>query len=219
MGRFRALVATGVAALALWIGWGLYVARSAESVPYEVQATLDGVEIRRYPETVLVETTAPDAGAAFQRLFRYISGANAREEAVAMTAPVVTGASAPAPGPTDGESIPMTTPVRTDRDETGVTMAFFLPSDYTPATAPVPTDDAVRLVVEPARTVAVTSFSWYATEDRVERARSTLDRVLSDAGVTARGEPSLLQYDDPWTPPFMRTNEVAVRVDAETVPA
>ncbi len=26
-------------------------------------------------------------------------------------------------------------------------------------------------------------------------------------------EPSLLQYNDPWTPPFMRTNEIEVALE------
>ncbi|MFW5905749.1 MAG: heme-binding protein, partial [archaeon] len=62
--------------LAGWIGWGLYSGRSVDSVPYERETSVDGVEIRRYPQLVLAETTANDQITAFRRLFRYISGAN-----------------------------------------------------------------------------------------------------------------------------------------------
>ncbi|SER87502.1 SOUL family heme-binding protein [Natrinema salaciae] len=193
---------------ALWIGWGAYVTRTTERVPSETLARFDGIELRRYPQSVLVETTAPDAGTAFRRLFRYISGANERREDVAMTAPVAIRG--------ESESVPMTAPVRTDMDGDGVTMAFFLPSTYGPARAPTPTDPTVSLVVEPPRTVAVRRFSWYATDDRVDREQDRLREELARRGLEARDDPSLLQYNDPWTPPFMRTNEI--EVDLAAVP-
>lgn len=204
--------------LTLWIGWGAYVDRTTEQVPYEVVDGFDGVELRRYPPSVLVETTAPDSVSAFRRLFQYITGANEALEDVAMTAPVATRGetiSMTAPVRTlrrGGETVSMTAPVRTNHHEDTVTMAFYLPAEYTPESAPVPTDQDVRLVVEPERTVAVRQFSWYATEGRVDRERRTLLEALDERGIEIRDEPALFQYDDPWTPPFMRRNEVAVSV-------
>lgn len=205
--------------LALWIGWGVYSDRSAEEVPYETVDRIDGVEVRRYPLSVLVETTAPSQSVAFRRLFDYISGANEAGEDVSMTAPVATRGeqiSMTTPVRTlSSETVPMTAPVRTDENGDGATMAFYLPPEYTPASAPTPTDSRVRLVVEPPRTVAATGFSWYATESRVDRARESLLTVLDEHGIERQDDPIVLQYDDPWTPPFMRRNEVAVTVADE----
>jgi len=207
--------------LALWVGWGAYVGRTTERVPYERLASLDGVDLRRYSRTILAETTAPDARTAFRRLFRYISGANEAREDVAMTAPVSTRGERLATTPPlrtvrgGGEGVSMTTPVRTDRGDSSVTMAFYLPAEYEPETAPTPTDPAVRLVVEPPRTTAVRRFSWYATAGRVDRKRRRLLSALEERGIEVVGSPVLLQYDDPWTPPFMRTNEVEVTVEYE----
>lgn len=198
----RILLAIG-GLLAVWIGWGIYINRTTERVPSETLERFDGVEIRRYPRSVLVETTAPDRRTAFRRLFRYISGANAGSEEIAMTAPVAT----------ERESIAMTAPVRTASDGDDVTMAFYLPATYTPESAPMPTDPNVRLVVEPERTVAVRRFSWYATDSRVDRQRERLLEPLSRRGIETRGKPVVLQYNDPWTPPFMRTNEVELRLE------
>ena len=156
------LVGGGVV-LAGWVGWGLYSTKKAESVPYEQLRTINGAEIRRYPQTVLVETAAPTQRIAFRRLFEYISGANHGDESISMTAPVETQS---------GDSIAMTAPVRsaaTGTDAETIRMAFYLPSEYTPETAPEPTDPAVTLVTEPQKTVAVDQFSWYAPEWRVER--------------------------------------------------
>ncbi|USZ69489.1 heme-binding protein [Halorussus salilacus] len=219
--RTKALLATAGGLLAAWVGWGLYVDRATERVSYEVRGRFDGVEVRRYPRTVLAETTAADDREAFGRLFRYISGENEGGEEVAMTAPVATGGEPTTepggPVRTGSEALPMTAPVRTESDETGVTMAFYLPADYAPETAPVPTNPAVRLVVEPPRTLAVRRFSWYATDDRVERHRRALLDALAERGVEPRGRPVLFQYDDPWTPPFMRRNEVGVGVDPDAL--
>lgn len=201
--------------LATWVGWGAYVDRTTPRVPSETLDRFDGVVVRRYPRSVAVETTADGEGEAFRRLFRYISGENEGREDVAMTAPVLTRGAASRPAPPVGgesETVPMTAPVRTERDGARVTMAFFLPAEYTPESAPTPTDPAVRLVVEPPRTVAARRFSWYATDQRVAAERTRLLGVLADRGVETRGDPVLLQYDDPWTPPFMRRNEVEVPV-------
>jgi len=206
--RLRPLLAALGAAVTLWVAWGLYVTRTTARVPFETVDELDGVEIRQYPQTVLAETTAPTAGEAFRRLFGYLSGANEGERRVAMTAPVRT----------DGATVPMTAPVRTDTDGDSVTMTFWLPASYTPATAPVPTDPRVSLVVEPPRTTAVRGFGWYATARRVGRARERLLGTLAADGVEALGDPVVLQYNDPWTPPFIRHNEVAVDIDATTLP-
>lgn len=225
----KGALAVGGGALALWIGWGLYVNRTTERVPYDSLASYDEVEIRRYPRTILVETTADSTEDAFRRLFRYISGENESSEDVEMTAPVASDApddeesrseqvSMTAPVRTDraadaSEGVSMTAPVRTNDEGSTVTMSFYLPADYTPATAPTPTDSRVRLVVQPPQTLAVKSFSWWATGGRVAKQRSALLETLAENGVDLRGEPFLLQYNDPYTPPFMRRNEVAVEVE------
>ena len=220
----KTALATALGLVSLWIGWGAYVTRTTDRVPYETVDSVAGVELRRYPRSVLVETTAADTGTAFRRLFRYISGANEARETVAMTAPVATGGETvamTAPVRTlkgDGETVAMTAPVRTDRTDEEVTMAFYLPSEYTAETAPEPTDSDVRLVVEPPRTVAVRQFSWYATTKRVESERRRLLDVLARHDIEVQGEPAVLQYNDPWTPPFMRTNEVAVTVEGGEQP-
>ncbi|MDS0281907.1 SOUL family heme-binding protein [Haloarcula onubensis] len=205
--RNRSLLAGLGTALALWVAWGLYVGRTTGRVPFETVDELDGVELRQYPQTVLVETTAPTAREAFGRLFGYLKGANEGDRSVSMTAPVRT----------DGATVDMTAPVRTAAEGDRVTMAFWLPASYTPESAPVPTDPRVSLVVEPARTAAVRSFGWYATAGRVARERERLLDTLANRGVDALGDPVVLQYDDPWTPPFMRHNEVEVDVDRETI--
>ncbi|WP_336360863.1 SOUL family heme-binding protein [Haladaptatus sp. ZSTT2] len=194
--------ASAVCALTLWAAWGIYSKRSADRVTYTVQRTVDGVELRSYPEVILAETRAPNETIAFRRLFEYISGENQGAAKLSMTTPVRTHTSA----------LSMTTPPRAATDEELVTMGFYLPREYTPAAVPKPTNPTVSLVVEVPRSLAVRSFSLYATEKRTAREKRALLETLAAHEVEVRGEPFLLQYNDPWTPPFMRTNEVAVEI-------
>ncbi|GAB7095386.1 heme-binding protein [Halolamina litorea] len=200
--------------------WGRRQRDDAETVPYTVVARLGEVELRRYPRVVTVETTADSENEAFGRLFRYIAGANEGSNDISMTTPVEIRPR--------GASIRMTTPVEVDlgsrlperddgdedrrRDE-GVRMAFYLPADYGPETAPVPTDDRVELVTVPERTLAVRQFSWRPTTARITRERDALLSTLADADVATVGEPFFMGYDAPWTLPFTRRNEVAVEVE------
>ncbi|WP_049999041.1 SOUL family heme-binding protein [Halococcus sediminicola] len=218
----------GVAAVGgvvgVWSAFGLLRSRSVERVGYTVERTIDDrTEIRRYPELTRVETTGSSNREAFRRLFEYLQGANASRSEVAMTAPVRTGEDGEtsekvpmtAPVHTDtGESVSMTAPVRTDKDEeNGVRMGFYLPEKYTPNTAPQPTDPDVSLAVEPPRSVATRRFSWWATDWRTSRQQSKLLDTLADTEVQPTGEPFVLGYDDPSTPPFLRTHEAAVDVE------
>lgn len=244
----------GAAALGAWTLADVLANRGVERVPYTVVGEVDGVEVRRYPETVRVRTTAASEGAAFRRLFRYIDGENGtgrdaasgderadadgeeipmtapvetadtaddgdREgESVSMTAPVRTG-DGDGSADRDGESVSMTAPVETEDAAEAVTMSFFLPPSYTPETAPEPTDPAVELVVDPPRTMGVRTFSWWTPDLRVRAQERRLRETLEAAGIEAVGDPVLERYDAPFTPPFRRTNEVAVEVDSASVRA
>lgn len=231
MARTRALTWGVVAAASLAAGIAarsLYESRSTPDVPYETVGTLDGVELRRYPTAVVAETVAPSDTQAFRRLFRYIDGNNRSDAELSMTSPVATedaARTARAPDGDDsddgesdaddaGENVPMTAPVETTRDADGVRMAFYLPESYDFESAPRPSDPNVRLVELPARTLAVKRFSWWATDRRVERQTDELLSTLrrDDAEVSVAGDPFLLRYDAPATPPFLRRNEVAVEV-------
>lgn len=203
--RTKLLLAAGGGLLAAAAARGLAARRSVPEVPYETLEAFDGVELRRYPPSVLVETTAPDERVAFRRLARYIDGENEADAEVAMTAPVASRST--------GTDVAMTAPVRTRGDETGVTMAFYLPEEYDPESAPVPTDPEVDLVVEPERTVAARPFSWFSTRGRVQRMHRELLDALDARDVELVGQPALHRYDPPWTPPFARRNEVTVEVD------
>jgi transposase len=217
--KSTAVVAGALGAVAAVGVWNRYQRYVAEEVPYTTVARVGDAELRRYPATVLVETVAESEGEAFGRLFRYISGANAGEDSLAMTAPVAMpdrGAELSMTAPVEvekpGRSLSMTTPVEQGADGDGVRMAFYLPAEYDLESAPRPTDEAVHLVVVPERTLAVRRFSWWATDDRVARQTERLLATLERAEIDPVDEPFFMGYDAPFTLPFLRRNEVAVEV-------
>ncbi|WP_298951822.1 heme-binding protein [uncultured Methylobacterium sp.] len=182
---------------------GIFGVRALYEMPaYTVAGRLDGgVEIRSYAPRLAVETDAGGQGdgAAFGRLFRYITGANRAGGRIAMTAPVEVG----------GRRIAMTAPVE---QGAGGTMRFFLPRAVAEAGAPEPTEPGVRLVEVPAERVAALGFSGRATPEARADREAALARALAAAGIEAREVPVFMGYDPPFAIPFLRRNEVAVRL-------
>ncbi|MDX2225343.1 MAG: heme-binding protein [Rhodospirillaceae bacterium] len=171
----------------------------------------EAVEIRLYAPRLAAETTvpAPSAsaaeGRAFGRLAGYIFGGNAAAQSIAMTAPVETAA-APV-------QIAMTAPVERASDDGQHRMRFYLPAGLTRETAPVPKDGRVRIVEVPVETLAVLRFSGSRGDSAVIAQKARLIAALEGSDWRVAADPVAFFYDPPWTPPFLRRNEVAVRVE------
>ena len=180
-----------------------------EEPDYKVIKKFDNFELRHYPPYVVAEvvldTPAENAGSqAFPILAGYIFGKNKGEKKFAMTAPVTqTAASAPAPVRMD-----MTAPVTQAAVAGGTRVQFVLPKGVTLATAPEPIDPRVQLRVMPAATWAVIRYSGTWSQSNYNEHLAELRASLDAAGVATQGEPLLARYNAPFTPWFMRRNEI-----------
>ena len=182
--------------------WGTAV-MAIEEPKYTVLRTTDLYEIRDYADRVAVETIQGDGeNGAFQRLFKYISGANVQSSKIAMTVPV-----------TQSNKIAMTAPVTQSTGKDGTAMRFFLPASYTMDTAPVPSDDRVKLVLVRGGIYAVHRYSGRSSVKNFNDAAQTLFDALRRDGLTAVGVPIKATYNGPFTPFFLRRNEAMVRID------
>ncbi len=187
-----------IGALALILLLALLLSRSsADTIPYAVTGKSGEIEFRHYPELVLatVDSAMDDAG--FNLLFAYISGSNKPREKIPMTAPVITS-----------QKIPMTAPVVSDAGS----MSFVMPAGTKRDGTPDPLDSRVRIVTVPERDIAVIRFSGYAPPEDVDAATSRLQDGLKNEGVVTAGQPFLMRYDSPWTPGFLRRNEVGIEI-------
>lgn len=172
---------------------------------FEVVEEARGYQIRRYDDFSVAQTVrhrkvAPDgvklgeptmSGAgAFQALAGYIFGGNSRQEKMSMTTPVFTR---------------------------GDAMEFVLPSAYWTSTdgAPEPLSDTVSLESGEAGLVAAHFYGGYSTADQVDRRKAELLESLRDSDWVPRtgALPFSAAYNDPFTPPWRRRNEVLVAVE------
>jgi len=188
---FGILILLAVAALA-FVGCQS-VRAGYESAPYQVVRSDGALELRTYPALTVVETPmAPDGNAddgSFMRLFGFISGQNQAKEKIAMTTPVfMTG------------------------NETNRTMAFVLPAKFKSGQAPKPADAALSLRELPGGEFAVLRFSGGRSAKHEAAALEKLQSWITAQGLKVQSLPIYGYFDPPWTPPFLRRNEVMLRI-------
>ena len=162
-----------------------------EEPVYQVEKAWEAeqIEIRAYaPRVMAVTGMDEDTDGGFRVLAGYIFGGNAEEEKIAMTAPVQQSMA--------GEK----------------EMAFMMPAEYALEDLPAPEDQRVSFREAPAYTAAVIQFSGWASAEKAAEKWQQLRGFLISEGIDITGEPTLNQYNPPWTLPFMRRNEIIVPV-------
>lgn len=166
-----------------------------ESPEYKVIRKSGPFEIRDYPALTLASTPMQSAQApaddSFMRLFRYISGANQRETRIAMT-----------------------TPVLIDVTESNRQMSFVMPKKVAEAGTPNAKRDDIKVETRGAGRFAVYRFRGGWDSARTEEARKQLAKWLAAEDLSSISAPQLANYDPPFTPPFLRRNEMMVRLGA-----
>lgn len=183
---------------------------ATEEPKYSVSLKDGGFEVRDYPAMVAAEVSVSgDRGDAssegFKLLAGYIFGGNTKKQGIAMTAPVVQASAG-------SEKIAMTAPVLLAGQPGNWTVRFLMPSNYTMDTLPQPNDARVRLVPVPAARMAVVQFSGLAREDDITTQTGLLNTWITRNKLQPLGPPALARYNPPWTPWFMRRNEIMVAV-------
>ena len=185
-------------AIALPVGlaifWLISTSRAAtETADYKLIRKDGGVEIRDYP-TLTVATaqmSGDDMDGSFGKLFRFITGTNAQSEKISMTTPVL---------------------IDTTKDKR--TMSFIMPKKAVEKGVPTPSGESVSLGKIAASRFAVLRFGGGRTAGNEEKALGKLKAWLEAGKIAAKGEPIFAYYDPPWTPVFMRRNEVIIQIEA-----
>lgn len=176
------------------IGGIVGIRTGTEEPFYLCEGRIGEVEIRRYGPRIAAQTAVPGDGqdarsAGFRRLAGYIFGGNSRADKIAMTAPVAHSGA-----------------------EGGSVIRFYMPSKWSMDTLPEPDDGSVTVVEVPGERYAVLGFSGDRSAAAVEVKAAELLAELQGSEVTPDGDPVAWFYDPPWTLPFRRRNEVAVRL-------
>lgn len=169
------------------------------------------MEVRDYAAYTVAEVVvagpASEAGnQAFPILAGYIFGKNKGERKFAMTAPV-TQAAVPV-------KLAMTAPVTQTPAQGGFLVQFVLPKDVTPASAPEPTDPQVKLREVPPSRLAVIRFSGLSSQSNYDEHLAKLQTAMRAANLPWSGEPIYSRYNAPFTPWFLRRNEIWLQMAA-----
>ena len=168
-----------------------------QTISYEITGRIGEIEFRKYPHMVLATVLSPGNDSGFNLLFAYITGKNRTKRQIQMTAPVITS-----------EKIAMTAPVVSDEKS----MSFVMPGGKELDEIPDPLDERVKITIQNPREMAVIRFKGYAGREDVNDVKSRLLEGLQKAGITTRGQPVLMRYNAPWTPGFLRRNEVGIEI-------
>jgi hypothetical protein len=204
-----ALVWISAALLGAWVLSGYLPTRNVDINKYSVIAEKDGYEIRQYEPYILAEAPLRDesGNSGFNELFRYISGSNMGKSKLAMTAPVLQSR------PPAGRKLAMTAPVLEREGASGGVMAFVMPPGMKLEDLPKPASLKVTLRAVPGYKAAVIRFAGWGFASTVKKKTKQLAAALERDGLLAAPAPVTAFYNPPWTPPFMRRNEVIIEIE------
>lgn len=203
-----AIILLAIVAMAIFV----FVVQNVETPAYQVVAQDGPFEIRDYPALVVAEVTRRGErrealSAGFSPLAGYIFAKERAGDRVAMTAPVTQQRA---------ERIAMTAPVTQSQDADGEwVVQFIMPAGYKLDTLPAPATDEVRLREMPAQRRAVVRFSGRTTDDLIAAQETALRDWLKARDLRPLAAPVYAYYNDPFTPGFLRRNEILMDVAGE----
>lgn len=203
-------VASVAVLIAAWIFYSLWQVRNLEMPTYDVIEKKEGYEIRKYKGYIIAE--AEVSGEMKKALYKgfitiadYIFGNNVSKKTIAMTAPVLQQE--------QNETIAMTAPVIQQKTSSkSYKVAFVMPSKYTLETLPKPKNSKVHFTEIKAYKAAALRFSGFFSSKNIESKKTKLLNQLKKDNIKTDGEAMFAGYNPPSTPPFMRRNEIIVKL-------
>jgi hypothetical protein len=175
-----------------------------ETPKYKILKSENSFELREYEPFLSAQTTewgsyemARKQG--FLKLAGYIFGQNKIKKNFAMTSPVFFQ---------DGSGH-----FEPESNSQSLTISFVLPSELTGKAAPTPDNSSIQLFQIPLQTWAINKYSGKSTTEQINEKSKELLTWATDLGYQVDLENlRLAQYDSPMTIPFLRHNEVQLRV-------
>lgn len=166
--------------------------QSIESLGYSVVASDGDIEIRRYEPHLLASVRVAgdfeDAGSkAFRPLFKFITGENTSDAKIAMTAPVIQTS-----------------------DANEWLISFVMPREYDLESLPVPAAAVVEVSSQPEIVMAAMEYSGGWSKKRYLKHEAIMQKALAAGSYKSCGAPRWARHNAPFTPWFMRKNEILV---------
>ena len=139
----------------------------------------------------------------FRVLADYIFGNNTVQQKIAMTAPV---------SQTKSEKIQMTAPVVQAPIKNAWKIQFVMPKIYRLETLPKPNNELIQIKQVPEQKRVVIRFSGKANDFKIRQKEQELTQYIEDQNLEVNSTVFYAFYNPPWTPPFLRRNEIMLVV-------
>ncbi len=167
---------------------------SYESPNYELLMKKKNFEVRRYFPFQIVQydnPEDPESNQGFRTLFQYIGSKNR-----------------------ENQKIPMTTPVLKRKEGDRNRMAFVVPRDI--KDPPMPLNSNLEISTVPGGVYVVHPYRGSHSNIKFENHKNILKNLLEERHYRPVGPFISAFYNPPFTPPFLRHNEVLVEIDYES---
>ena len=174
------------------------VSMAVEEPPYRVLKSAGMIELREYPGFIIAETIVQgdfdEAGrSGFRRIAGYIFGGNRNAAG-------------------ESEKIAMTAPVTMEKTQDAWRVHFVMPENARLDTLPRPQAPDVTLRQIGTHKVATIRFSGFTTKASIAEQTERLEQWMASEGLVAGGQPQIARYNDPFTLPWNRRNEILIQV-------
>lgn len=184
--------------------WQSYFMNKPLSPKYDILSSSGNIELREYPEMILAGVTVNGhrksaLSDGFKQLADYIFGNNK-----------------PADGSSpEGVHIKMTAPVTQHGSHKGDQWEIFfvMPEDYCLGDLPIPNNPNVKVTDQDEQKVLAIRFSGFNTDANLNDHLHKLQAFASHNHIKVGKEIVMAYYDPPWVLPFIRRNEIWLKVD------
>ncbi|MFB1039694.1 MAG: heme-binding protein [Polaribacter sp.] len=182
----------------LFLGSQIYLYRSSKSIEgykYSIIKTYKDFEIRTYQASLFTSVKIHTynykqaSSKGFSILGGYVFGKNENKE-----------------------QIPMTSPVAMTLEKKEMTMLFLVPEKFTKENLPKPENTNIEFIEIPEKKMAAITFSGWASDEKIEKYKLLLIKLLDENGIKYANKFSVLGYNPPYEVLFRR-NEIIVELE------
>lgn len=162
-----------------------------ETAPYKTIRKDGHFEIREYEAyyTAGIEELSLEGSSGFNQIFNYISGGNE-----------------------SSEKINMTTPVFNELGKDKISTEFVMPKKYHKDSPPEPANPRVKIRKTEKKLAASVTFSGTTNPKKIREYEEMLLNWITKNKMKPSGNFRLARYNPPFTPPFLRRNEILMDI-------
>lgn len=174
---------------------------------YKVLQQFGEIEIRQYQPSLIAEVEVEGerkeaANKGFMILARYIFGKNISRKKAIMAAEE------------SSEKLTMTSPVnQISADQKKWRIQFGMPKEYGLESLPKPQDDRIKFKIIPQRKVVAIKFSGSWVDKKFAQEQESLQKFIAEKKLIKKGVAGISYYDDPFTFPWNRRNEIIQEIE------